>query len=77
MQTPSGKPAMRFGLDIYPTDQSPPPDEIARLAEERGFESLLFPEHSHVPVGGKMLYPGGGPHARMLDPRSWPSPRPP
>jgi len=60
---------MRIGVDIYPTIDVPPPDELARLAEERGFECLLFPEHTHVPADGSSLYPGtGGPHARMLDP---------
>ena len=33
---------------------------MAKLAEERGFESLLFPEHTHIPVGRETPYPGGG-----------------
>ena len=64
-----GGPTMKIGVDIYPTIDVPPPDELARMVEARGFESLLFPEHTHVPADGSSLYPGtGGPHARMLDP---------
>lgn len=50
---------MDFGLAIFPTDESIGPDAVARLAEERGFESLLFPEHTHIPVGHSP-YPSGG-----------------
>jgi probable F420-dependent oxidoreductase len=39
-----------FGLFIFPTDQSIGPVEVARAAEESGFESLWFPEHSHIPT---------------------------
>lgn len=35
---------------IFPTDQTIEPVELGREAEERGFESLWFPEHSHIPV---------------------------
>ena len=60
---------MRIGVDIYPTIDIPRPDELARLVEARGFECLLFPDHTHVPADGSSLYPPpGGPHARMLDP---------
>ena len=60
---------MRIGVDIYPTIDVPRPGELARLVEERGFECLLFPEHTHVPADGSGLYPApGGPHAHMLDP---------
>src|SRR5947199_6938580 len=30
------------------------------MAEERGFESLLFPEHTHIPTSRETPYPGGG-----------------
>ena len=43
------------------------------MAEERGFESLFLPEHTHIPVSRQTPYPGGGelpprvqPHARPL-----------
>lgn len=39
-----------FGVTIFPTDQTMQPVELARAVEERGFESLWFPEHSHIPT---------------------------
>ena len=35
---------------MFPTDDAVAPDELARMAEERGFESLFFPEHTHIPA---------------------------
>ena len=29
------------------------------MCEERGFESLLFPEHTHIPVSRETPYPAG------------------
>lgn len=51
---------MRLGLAIFPTLDTPPPDELARMAEERGFESLWFPEHTHIPASRETPYPAGG-----------------
>jgi probable F420-dependent oxidoreductase len=51
---------MKFGLAIFATDYTPDPAEIARMAEQRGFESLLFPEHTHIPVSRATPYPAGG-----------------
>ncbi len=62
---------MDFGLSLFCTDESIRPDAVARLAEERGFESLFFPEHTHIPVGGGSPYPRGGelpgPYSHTLD----------
>ena len=44
---------MDFGVMIFPTDQSIQPVQLAKEVEARGFESLWFPEHSHIPVSGK------------------------
>lgn len=41
---------MHIGLSYFPTDTSMRPDAFARAAEERGFESIWFAEHSHIPV---------------------------
>ena len=30
------------------------------MAEDRGFESLLFPEHTHIPAARETPYPAGG-----------------
>lgn len=50
----------RFGITMFPTDYSIQPVELARAAEERGFESLFFPEHTHIPTSRKTPFPGGG-----------------
>jgi probable F420-dependent oxidoreductase len=51
---------MKFGLAIFPTEDVPRPAELARMAEERGFESLFFPEHTHIPARRETPYPAGG-----------------
>ncbi len=63
---------MDYGLAIFATDETPSPAQLARLAEERGFESLFFPEHTHIPASRATPYPVGGDlpreYTRMLDP---------
>ncbi len=51
---------MKFGLAIFPTHDAIDPATIAREAESRGFESLVFPEHTHIPTSRRSPYPGGG-----------------
>jgi probable F420-dependent oxidoreductase len=51
---------MHLGVFMFATDYSMRIDELARAAEERGFESLFAPEHSHIPTSRKTPYPGGG-----------------
>ena len=41
---------MKYGVLMFPTDYAIAPDELAVAAEERGFESLFFPEHTHIPA---------------------------
>ena len=41
---------MRFGVHIFPTEESIQPEELARAVEDRGLESLWFSEHTHIPV---------------------------
>ena len=50
---------MEFGVAIFPTHDAIKPGDVARLAEERGQESLFFPEHTHMPVS-HTPQPGGG-----------------
>src|SRR3954447_10988870 len=38
-----------FGISTFVTDETPTPGEIARLVEERGFDSLFVAEHTHMP----------------------------
>ena len=63
---------MKFGVGIFPTEAVQPPSEVALMAEERGFEALLFPEHTHIPASRESPYPGGGDlpsfYARTFDP---------
>ena len=51
---------MLFGVAIFPTDYAIRPDELARELEQRGFESLWFPEHTHIPANRRTAYPAGG-----------------
>jgi probable F420-dependent oxidoreductase len=51
---------MKFGIAVFPTDDAADPATIARLVEDRGFESLFFPEHTHIPASRQTPYPGGG-----------------
>lgn len=41
---------MRFGVTIFSTDRSIGVPELAVAAEERGFDSLWIPEHTHIPT---------------------------
>ena len=40
---------MHFGGAMFFTDYSMSAPELARALEERGFESVWAPEHSHIP----------------------------
>src|SRR6266542_4407373 len=45
---------------MFSTDYAVAPDEFARMVEERGFESLFFPEHTYIPASRETPYPAGG-----------------
>ncbi len=49
----------QFGLLIFPTDYAVAPPILAREAEAHGFESLFFPEHTHIPASRISPWPGG------------------
>jgi probable F420-dependent oxidoreductase len=51
---------MDVGLAYFPTDDGIDPATLARAAEERGYESLLIAEHTHIPTSRESPYPGGG-----------------
>jgi probable F420-dependent oxidoreductase len=63
---------MKFGLAIFPTEDGPAPGDLARIAEETGYESLFFPEHTHIPAARDTPYPMGGElppmYSRIYDP---------
>lgn len=52
---------MQFGATMFFTAYSMTPAALGRALEERGFESVWAPEHSHIPLSRKTPYPGGGP----------------
>src|SRR3984885_4588086 len=41
---------MKFGASMFFTDYSMTPAALARALEERGFDILWAPEHSHIPL---------------------------
>lgn len=51
---------MKFGTMLYSTDYAMRPDEFAVACEQRGFESVWLPEHTHIPASRRTPFPGGG-----------------
>jgi probable F420-dependent oxidoreductase len=51
---------MQIGAAMFFTDYSMSSAELARALEERGFESVWAPEHSHIPLSRKSQFPSGG-----------------
>ena len=51
---------MDVGIFIFLTDYCIAVDELAVALEERGFESLFQPEHTHIPSSRQTPFPGGG-----------------
>jgi len=41
---------MKYGIHLFATEDSIQPAEFAKAAEDRGFESVWFSEHTHIPV---------------------------
>lgn len=61
---------MDFGIFIFPTDQTLGPVEAGQQAEKVGFESIWFPEHSHIPVSRETPW-GGVKGAKPLPDWYW------
>jgi alkanesulfonate monooxygenase SsuD/methylene tetrahydromethanopterin reductase-like flavin-dependent oxidoreductase (luciferase family) len=51
---------MHFGGAMFFTNCSMSAPDLARALEERGFESVWAPEHSHIPLSRKTPFSGGG-----------------
>ena len=51
---------MKFGIGMFPTEYAMDPAALGRDCEARGFDSLYFPEHTHIPTSRESPYPGGG-----------------
>jgi len=63
---------MHHGVALFATDLTSDVRDVAREAEEVGFESLFVAEHTHIPTSRATPYPMGGElpdeYARTLDP---------
>lgn len=65
---------MRNGIVLFTSDRGITPAELAKAAEERGFDTIYVPEHTHIPVRRDALHPTGGEelpddrYLRTLDP---------
>jgi probable F420-dependent oxidoreductase len=51
---------MKFGASMFFTDYSMTPAALARALEERGFDIVWAPEHSHIPLSRKSPFVLGG-----------------
>jgi probable F420-dependent oxidoreductase len=51
---------MQIGVFYFPVDYGIHPGELGAALEERGFESLFVPEHTHIPTSRKSPFPSGG-----------------
>jgi probable F420-dependent oxidoreductase len=51
---------LNFGASMFFTDYSMAPGELGIALEQRGFESVWAPEHSHIPLSRKTPFPAGG-----------------
>src|SRR2546428_13758906 len=51
---------MHIGVCMFNTDYAIRIEELARAAEERRFESLFVPEHTHIPASRRTPFPSGG-----------------
>lgn len=63
---------MKLGVFSFNSDYGMRPDDMARAAEERGYDSFWVGEHTHIPASRKTPYPAGGDlpdtYWRMRDP---------
>jgi probable F420-dependent oxidoreductase len=50
---------MEIGAAMFFTDYAMPAQEIGPALEQRGFESIWAPEHSHIPLSRRSPWPGG------------------
>jgi alkanesulfonate monooxygenase SsuD/methylene tetrahydromethanopterin reductase-like flavin-dependent oxidoreductase (luciferase family) len=63
---------VKFGVATFISDEGISPRRLGAAVEERGFNSLVVTEHSHIPVAYEEPYPGAGElprvYHRTLDP---------
>ena len=51
---------MHLGVALFATDLTSDVRDVARTAEDVGFESLFVAEHTHIPTSRATPYPMGG-----------------
>src|SRR3954469_9033453 len=51
---------MHLGVALFVTDLTSDVRDVARAAEDAGFESLFVAEHTHIPTSRRTPYPMGG-----------------
>ena len=51
---------MKIGVFYFPTDYGIDCGELGEALEQRGFDSLFVPEHTHIPTSRRSPFPGGG-----------------
>lgn len=66
---------MRNGVVLFSSDRGITPAALAKAAEDRGFDTIYVPEHTHIPVKRTAAHPGTGDESlpddrylRTLDP---------
>src|SRR5437764_6854058 len=63
---------MHLGVALFATDLTSDIRDVARAAEDTGFESIFVAEHTHIPTSRRTPYPMGGElppeYARTYDP---------
>ena len=63
---------MELGAALFFTDYTMPAAALALALEERGYESVWAPEHSHIPTSRRSPFPPGGDlpreYAACMDP---------
>src|SRR3712207_6963413 len=49
-----------FRSVLFSSDRGITPAALAKAAEERGFDTIYVPEHTHIPVKREAAHPGTG-----------------
>jgi len=62
---------MKYGVMMFATDYAIHPAELAKEVEARGFESLWFPEHTHIPASRESSTPVSPPGGGELQEQYW------
>ena len=51
---------VKYGVVLFATDETIAPAVLGPALEERGFDALFVPEHSHIPASRESPAPAGG-----------------